>query len=322
MAFCVARVRQHCDPLRPEDALTGRPALYRTLWRRQRRKRRRLPSGDGLAWLLAHFGEALLRVAEDKGEAKLFLLDLIRSFLRQHVTAAGIGCISEIFDGDPPHQPNGCISQAWCVGELIRLYTILDEPGLDKPGNEFAACEPFPKVLKRSKRPLTMKILMFGGIPSLGERWLGTACFGMTRALTDLGHEIVFVLPRTDGDGKPSHVKLIRHPAWPSRIVISKNLPSSRVCPSAPLIPFSGPTCPKAATGPVIRFRTAPGSDPLRDYGADLISEVVRYGRWRVSLPGNALSMSSIHDWRRLRRHRGQTDQQQAFDPAYPCLRI
>jgi glycogen debranching enzyme len=52
---------------------------------------------------------------------------LIRSFLRQHWTAAGIGCVSEIFDGDPPHQPNGCISQAWSVGELIRLYTILDE---------------------------------------------------------------------------------------------------------------------------------------------------------------------------------------------------
>ena len=78
-------------------------------------------------WLLAHFGEALLRVAEDKGEARLFLLDLIRSFLRQHWTAAGIGCVSEIFDGDPPHQPNGCISQAWSVGELIRLYAILDE---------------------------------------------------------------------------------------------------------------------------------------------------------------------------------------------------
>jgi predicted glycogen debranching enzyme len=78
-------------------------------------------------WLLAHFGEALLRVAEDKGEARLFLLDLIRSFLRQHWTTAGIGCVSEIFDGDPPHQPNGCISQAWSVGELIRLYTILDE---------------------------------------------------------------------------------------------------------------------------------------------------------------------------------------------------
>ena len=78
-------------------------------------------------WLLAHFGEALLRVAEDRGEARRFLLDLIRSFLRQHWSEAGIGCVSEIFDGDPPHRPNGCISQAWSAAELIRLYTILNE---------------------------------------------------------------------------------------------------------------------------------------------------------------------------------------------------
>jgi predicted glycogen debranching enzyme len=78
-------------------------------------------------WLLAHFGEALLRVVEDRAAAKIDLLDLIRSFLRRHWSEAGIVCISEIFDGDPPHRPNGCISQAWSVAELIRLYTILHE---------------------------------------------------------------------------------------------------------------------------------------------------------------------------------------------------
>jgi glycogen debranching enzyme len=40
---------------------------------------------------------------------------------------AGVGCISEIFDGDPPHRPNGCISQAWSAAGLIRLYTLLNE---------------------------------------------------------------------------------------------------------------------------------------------------------------------------------------------------
>jgi predicted glycogen debranching enzyme len=79
-------------------------------------------------WLLAQFGEALLRAVADKDEARLFLLDLIRSFLRRHWTEAGIGCVSEVFDGDTPHRPNGCISQAWSVAELIRLYMILNEP--------------------------------------------------------------------------------------------------------------------------------------------------------------------------------------------------
>jgi len=35
---------------------------------------------------------------------------------------AGIGTISEIFDGNPPHQPRGCISQAWSVAEPLRAY--------------------------------------------------------------------------------------------------------------------------------------------------------------------------------------------------------
>ena len=78
-------------------------------------------------WLLAHFGEAYVRVAQDKAEAKTFLLDYIGSFVRQHMLEAGIGCISEIFDGDPPHRPHGCISQAWSAAGLIRLYTVLNE---------------------------------------------------------------------------------------------------------------------------------------------------------------------------------------------------
>lgn len=78
-------------------------------------------------WMLASFGEACLKVAEDKKEAKVFLLEQLRSFLRRHLWVAGLGCISEIFDGDPPHTPRGCMSQAWSTGELIRLYSILQE---------------------------------------------------------------------------------------------------------------------------------------------------------------------------------------------------
>jgi glycogen debranching enzyme len=34
---------------------------------------------------------------------------------------AGIGQISEVFDGDPPHAPGGCIAQAWSVAELLSI---------------------------------------------------------------------------------------------------------------------------------------------------------------------------------------------------------
>jgi glycogen debranching enzyme len=48
---------------------------------------------------------------------------LARSFLGpliQELAAHGVGSLSEIFDGDPPHTPRGCIAQAWSVAEVLR----------------------------------------------------------------------------------------------------------------------------------------------------------------------------------------------------------
>ena len=39
---------------------------------------------------------------------------------REHLSEAGLGQVSEIFDGDAPHTPRGCIAQAWSVAELLR----------------------------------------------------------------------------------------------------------------------------------------------------------------------------------------------------------
>jgi predicted glycogen debranching enzyme len=39
----------------------------------------------------------------------------------QHLPEAGVGSISEVFDGDPPHGPGGCPFQAWSVAEVLRL---------------------------------------------------------------------------------------------------------------------------------------------------------------------------------------------------------
>ena len=43
------------------------------------------------------------------------------------MTEAGIGSISEVYDGDPPHLPGGTISQAWSVSELLRTNALLKE---------------------------------------------------------------------------------------------------------------------------------------------------------------------------------------------------
>ncbi|MDX9745416.1 MAG: amylo-alpha-1,6-glucosidase [Syntrophales bacterium] len=78
-------------------------------------------------WLWGHFGEAYLRVNRNSRKAKNILYKQIINFLKNHLGEAGLGCVSEVFDGNPPHRPNGCISQAWSIAELIRLLTLLDD---------------------------------------------------------------------------------------------------------------------------------------------------------------------------------------------------
>jgi predicted glycogen debranching enzyme len=67
-------------------------------------------------WLLGPFVTAYVKVRGKKGVEKLL------SALFEHLSDAGIGTISEIFDGDAPHKPKGCISQAWSVAEILRCY--------------------------------------------------------------------------------------------------------------------------------------------------------------------------------------------------------
>ena len=37
----------------------------------------------------------------------------------------GVGSLAEIYDGDAPFAPRGCIAQAWSVGEALRAWTEL-----------------------------------------------------------------------------------------------------------------------------------------------------------------------------------------------------
>jgi predicted glycogen debranching enzyme len=78
--------------------------------------------GTAWGWLIGHFVIAHYRVYGD--------VDLARSFLRpleHHLADAGLGSISEIFDGNPPHTPHGCFAQAWSVAEVLRAWRELDK---------------------------------------------------------------------------------------------------------------------------------------------------------------------------------------------------
>ena len=73
--------------------------------------------GTAWAWLIGSYALAYLRAYGDPRAA----LDLLAPF-ELHLRVAGLGTVSEIFDGDPPHAPRGCIAQAWSVAEVLRAY--------------------------------------------------------------------------------------------------------------------------------------------------------------------------------------------------------
>jgi predicted glycogen debranching enzyme len=69
-------------------------------------------------WLIGPFIRAYLRVQEGSPEAHEQASRWLKP-LADHLLDAGVGQISEIFDGDPPHHARGCIAQAWSVGEVL-----------------------------------------------------------------------------------------------------------------------------------------------------------------------------------------------------------
>ena len=76
-------------------------------------------------WLLGAYTEALLRTAWDTKNAVSELLELLTPLFAEHMPSAGVGNISEIFGGNPPHESDGCIAQAWSVAESLRALHLL-----------------------------------------------------------------------------------------------------------------------------------------------------------------------------------------------------
>ncbi|MGD9764330.1 MAG: amylo-alpha-1,6-glucosidase [Candidatus Binatia bacterium] len=72
-------------------------------------------------WLLGPFVEAWVRVRGGGVEARREARSRFLAPLLAHLDEAGLGHISEIADGDPPHALRGCPFQAWSVGEALRL---------------------------------------------------------------------------------------------------------------------------------------------------------------------------------------------------------
>ena len=74
--------------------------------------------GTVWGWLLGPYTLAHFRVYADRAAALRYLEPL-----GSNIGACGLGTLAEIFEGDPPHAPRGCIAQAWTVGEILRAWT-------------------------------------------------------------------------------------------------------------------------------------------------------------------------------------------------------
>jgi predicted glycogen debranching enzyme len=89
----------------------------------RRNRDRAYHNGTVWPWLLGPFTTAFLRAkGYTESNREYALKNVLMPLLGKQVFEAGLGTLSEIFDGDPPHTPRGCISQAWSVAEPFRAY--------------------------------------------------------------------------------------------------------------------------------------------------------------------------------------------------------
>jgi predicted glycogen debranching enzyme len=77
--------------------------------------------GTVWGWLIGPYCDAYAKV-NGTGKAQKKEMAGLLAGLVAHLEEAGLGSVSEIFDGDSPHRPVGCFAQAWSVSELLRAY--------------------------------------------------------------------------------------------------------------------------------------------------------------------------------------------------------
>jgi len=82
--------------------------------------------GTVWAWLLGPFYETYLKVHDHSRHARRKVGEAL-SVWEGHLREAGLGQVSEVFNGDSPHLAGGCIAQAWSVAELLRISRMVSE---------------------------------------------------------------------------------------------------------------------------------------------------------------------------------------------------
>lgn len=80
--------------------------------------------GTAWPWLLGHYVEAQFKI---HGNNAIPIAQGIVESIQEDVDIYGLCSVAEVYDGDPPQRPNGCISQAWSAAELIRIIKMIEQ---------------------------------------------------------------------------------------------------------------------------------------------------------------------------------------------------
>ena len=118
-------VKRHLLTPRGLRTLSPRNPLYKGRYNGDQRSRdEAYHQGTVWVWPLEHYVKAKLDV---EGKSFLFKAEEILDGFKEEMSTKGIGSISEIYEGDPPHDARGAISQAWSVGALLRINEMIEK---------------------------------------------------------------------------------------------------------------------------------------------------------------------------------------------------
>ena len=92
-------------------------------------------NGTVWPWLIGPYCEAVLRVNGFSHGSKREVRSVLMPLIETMDAEAGEGClgqIAEVYDGDDapdrPRAHGGCPAQAWSVGEVLRVISLIEEP--------------------------------------------------------------------------------------------------------------------------------------------------------------------------------------------------
>lgn len=104
--------------------LSPKNEAYKGLYEgNQEQRDRSAHQGSVYPWLLEHFVRGYLEVHKRSG---ITVARQVYAGFEEEMTRHGIGTISEVYDGNLPHDPKGAISSAVSVASLLRIAEMIE----------------------------------------------------------------------------------------------------------------------------------------------------------------------------------------------------